>query len=73
MAATVADSDYASKTGTVTFNPAETSKTVTVDVAGSPLTVDKRGLESLLEGTVGVSGPADAFRRGLVLAWRGAL
>jgi hypothetical protein len=33
----------------------------------------KRGLECLLAGKVGESGPADAFRRGLDLAWRGAL
>jgi len=33
----------------------------------------KRGLECLLDGKVGVSGPADAFRRGLDLAWRGAI
>jgi hypothetical protein len=32
--ATTGDSDYVAQTGTLTFNPGETSKTITIEVKG---------------------------------------
>ncbi len=51
--ATTSDSDYVAKTGTLTFNPGETTKTITIEVKGDS---KKEANETLFLDLFGNSG-----------------
>jgi hypothetical protein len=58
--AKTSDNDYVAKTGTLTFNPGETSKTITIEVKGDGR---KEANETFYLDLFGLSADASVFTK----------